>query len=188
VINEYLNRLSEISPLNEASRLMLSDYIQSKYFKKGDYILNYGEICKYIYFVEKGFIRIFYYKNGKDITEWFANDKQFFFSISSYFEQIPSKLFIEAIEDCEIIMLSKVGYEKLRKINLEIANLFVELLSISLIMSQKRMESLQFESAEQRYIKLLKEQPEILKKAPLQFIATFLGITKETLSRIRAKE
>ncbi len=184
---DYLNRLNEISPLSEDTKGLLSENLQSQEYKKGEYILNFGETCKHIYFVNKGFIRIFYYKNGVDITEWFASEKHFFFSISSYFNETPSKLIIEVIEDSEIIMQSKAGFEKLRKSNIEITNLYIELFSKSLIGSQKRMESIQFETAKERYQSLLVEKPSILKKVPLQFIATFLGITKETLSRIRTK-
>lgn len=187
MFSKYIDILNGVSPLSKESRIELSKYIHLKKVKKGDFLLNHGEICKHIYFVNKGFLRVFYFKNGKNITEWFANEKQFCFSIISYFEEIPSKLVIEAIQNSEIILLSKEGLGKLRKNNIEIANLFSELLAGSLIGSQIRMESLQFESAKQRYNNLLRDQPEILNKVPLQYIATFLGITQETLSRIRSQ-
>ena len=187
MFTEYLNGLQNVSPLSIESRTALLEHISQKDISKGDYLLKYDEMCKHIYFVKKGFVRIFYYKNGKNITEWFANENQYFLSITSYFNETPSKLVIEAIEDSEIILLSKAGLENLRKTNIEVANLMVEFFSGSLIHSQKRMESMQFETAKQRYAKLLEDQPEILNKVPLQFIATFLGITQETLSRIRAQ-
>ena len=130
----------------------------------------------------------FIIRMAKILPNGLAKKKTFFFSITSYFENAPSKLVIEAVEDCEIIMLSKEGTEKLRRSNIEIANLMIAFFSVSLILSQQRMESLQFETALQRYHKLLDEQPEILNKVPLQYIASFLGITQETLSRIRAKK
>ncbi len=188
MFSEYLNILNEVSPLSKESKKELSSYLYSKKIKKGDFLLNYGEVCKDIYFVNKGFLRIFYYKNGKNITEWFTNEKHFCFSINSYFEETPSNLIIEALEDSEIVFLSKEGLEKLRKINIEIANMMIAFFSNSLIFSQKRMESLQFETAKQRYNNLFRDQPEIFNKVPLQYIASFLGITKETLSRIRAQK
>ena len=187
MFTEYLNGLQNISTLSLESRTVLLKHISQKDISKGDYVLKYGEICKHIYYVNKGFIRIFYFKNGKNITEWFANEKEHFFSITSYFNETPSNLVIEVIEDSEIILLSKEGLEKLRKTNIEVANLMINFFSRSLILSQQRMESMQFETAKQRYAKLLEDQPEILNKVPLQFIATFLGITQETLSRIRAQ-
>lgn len=186
MFTEYLNVLDNYSPLSSESKAALSEHITLKKVSKGDFILKYGDICKHIYFVNKGFIRIFYYKHDKNITEWFADEKQFFFSITSYFNNVPSKLVIEAIEDCEIILLSKEGQDKLRRTNLQISNLIIQFFTVSLILSQKRMESLQFETAAQRYQKLLLDQPNILQKVPLQYVASFLGITQETLSRIRA--
>lgn len=185
-MSEYLNILNSISPLGPESQKEISEHISVKKVAKGGLILKYGEICRHIYFVNRGFIRIFYYKNGKDITEWFADEKQFFFSITSYFEQTPSELIIEAIEDCEIIQLSKEGQDRLRRTNLEISNLIIGFYSRSLILSQKRMDSIQFETASKRYQNLLEQQPNILHKVPLQHVASFLGITQETLSRIRA--
>jgi len=187
MFTEYLNVLHNVSPLSINSRKELLKYISKKEICKGESVLKQGEICKHIYFVNKGFVRIFYFKNGKNITEWFANEKQFFFSITSYFDEIPSNLVIEASEDSEIILMAKEGLEKLRKSNIEVANLMIAFISRSLILSQERMESIQFETAKDRYAKLLTEQPEILNKVPLQFVASFLGISQETLSRIRAK-
>lgn len=183
---EYLNTLNKISPLSPESREALSEHISVKKVPKGGFILNFGEVCRHIYFVHRGFVRIFYYKDGKEITEWFADEKQFFFSITSYFRSEPSQLIIEAIEDCEIILLSKEGQDRLRRTNLEISNLIIAFYTRSLILSQKRMDSIQFESAANRYHNLLEQQPNILHKVPLQHIASFLGITQETLSRIRA--
>ncbi len=186
MIANYFNDLHQVSPLSMESRKALSKHISVKKIPRGQYILKYEEICKHIYYVNKGLIRIFYYKNGKDITEWFADERQFFFSIISYFEQKGSQLIIETLEDSEIIFLSKEGQDALRKVNLEIANLIIQSFTYSLILSQKRMESLQFESAAKRYQNMLKDHPGIINKAPLQHVASFLGITQETLSRIRS--
>lgn len=184
---EYLKTLSSISPLCPETKEALLNYVSYREIQKGENLLSKGQVCRHIYFVQKGFLRIFYYKNGKNITEWFTNEKSFCFSISSYFLDAPSELIIEALEDSEIIALSKTGLEEMRKNNLEVANLMIQFFSGSLIASQKRMESIQFESAKKRYEHLLQEQPEIVHKVPLQNIASFLGITQETLSRIRAQ-
>lgn len=184
---EYLNKLSEYSPLSDATKSQLQPFISLKSLKKEEPLLKFGDVCKHIYYVKKGLVRIFYFKEGKEVTEWLTNENHFFFSISSFFECTPSDLIIEAIEDSQIIQLSKVGLDTLRKDNIEIANLMIEWISSSLVLSQNRMASIQFETAKQRYDNLLKMQPEILNRVPLQYIASFLGITQETLSRIRSK-
>ncbi len=185
--NEYLDILCAISLLSSETKENLSFHISHKKIPKGENLLKKGQVCRHIYFVQKGFLRIYYYKDGKDITEWFTSEKSFCFSISSYFSGNPSQLIIEALEDSEVIMLSKNGLEEMQKTNLEIAHLMIQFFSGSLIASQKRMDSIQFESAKKRYERLLHDQPEIIHKVPLQNIASFLGITQETLSRIRAR-
>ncbi len=187
IINEYLEILNNLNPLSSQTRELLLDCISTRTIPKGELLLKHGEVCEHIYYVDKGLMRIFYYKNNREITEWLASDKQFLFSICSYFEASPSKLIIEALEDSEVILLSKEKQEVLIKTNLEVANLMIKAFSYSLILSQKRMESLQFETAKERYINLMEQQPEIIRKVPMQYIASFLGITKETLSRIRSK-
>jgi len=183
---EYLNILDALHPLSPETKAELKKHISIQKVPKGEMILEFGSVCNHIYFVNQGVIRIFYFKEGKEITEWLADEKQFFFSIVSYFEDEPSRLIIEAIEDSEIVLLSKKGLESLKRSNLEVANLIIRFYSRSLILSQKRMDSLQFESASKRYLNLLRDQPNLIHKVPLQHVASFLGITQETLSRIRA--
>ena len=183
---DYFDILDGFYPLSPETKADLARHISTRQVRKGEMILEFGSVCDHIYFVNRGVIRIFYYKEGKEITEWLADEKQFFFSIVSYFEDRPSRLIIEAIEDCEIIQLPKEGLESLKRSNLEVANLIIGFYSTSLILSQKRMESLQFESASKRYQNLLREHPNLVGKVPLQHVASFLGITQETLSRIRA--
>lgn len=188
MFTEYLNKLAQFSPLSASSRVQLQECTSVKIIPKGNYILKHGDVCKHLYYINKGMARIFYYKNAKEITEWFADEKQFCFSITSYFNNTPSHLIIEAIEDCEVFFLSKVKQDPLNNTNIEIANMMIAALSSALILSQQRMDALQFQTAKQRYDALLKDHPEILRKAPLQYLASYLGITQETLSRIRAKK
>ncbi|MCX2681203.1 Crp/Fnr family transcriptional regulator [Galbibacter sp. EGI 63066] len=185
MFSAFLDILSDLSPLSDKSRNALLKHLSSKRIPKDSFILKHGEVCKHIYFIHKGFARTFYYKNGKEITEWFADEKGFSFSITSYFQEQPSKLVIECLEDSEVIYLPKKEMYELSYNHIDIAQLIIKMFSYSLMISQERMDSIQFETAKQRYDKLLKNQPEILQKVPLQYIASYLGITSETLSRIR---
>lgn len=187
MFTDYLDRLQRFSPLSQESKVQLTEHLSTKRLKKGELLLKQGAVCKHLYYIRKGIVRIFYYKNGRDITEWIASEAQFFFSIKSYFEQSPSRLMIEALEDSSIILLSREGTDALTKQNIEVANLLLQLFSGSLKLSQERMDSLQFETARTRYLNLLDQQPEILRKVPLHYVASFLGISQETLSRIRSK-
>lgn len=152
------------------------------------HVLREGQVADYIWFVEKGSIRIFYNKEGKEITEWIALDNQFFMSITSFFTRRPSKLIIQAIEPVSLWGIHYNDLMKLADTHHAIETLLRKMVTGSLMLSQDRMESIQFETALQRYQRLLQTSPGIIQRVPLQYIASFLGITKETLSRIRSMQ
>lgn len=181
----FKEAVTDISPLSDQAFQELEGITISKLLKQDDYVLRQDAICNSFYFVNKGMLRIYYLKDGRDITEWFAYDKNFCFSIISFFNKVPSKLIIQCIEDSEVLFIPKLELDRLATHNLEISKFYRLLLSRSLIASQFRIESIQFETALQRYQGLINSNPEIVRRAPLKYIASFLGITFETLSRIR---
>ncbi|MFI8379753.1 Crp/Fnr family transcriptional regulator [Leeuwenhoekiella sp. NPDC079379] len=187
MIDHFLNKLSGLSYLSDSTRDSLKPFVNVNNYDKGDFILRQEEICRELYYIHSGFAREYYFKKGKDVTEWFASTGSFCFSIESYFNEIPSNLIIEALEPSIVIVLSKEGLMGLGKNNIEISQLAMNFFSNSLIASQRRMESIHFQSAKERYLYLIEQQPKILQKVPLTHVASFLGITQETLSRIRAK-
>ena len=187
MIDAYLEILDAFSPLQEEARTLIESQISIKDIPKGDFILQEGSVCNHIYFLHSGFARQFYYKNGKEITEWFAASKEFCFSIESYFHQTPSKLMIQTLEDSTVIFLHRDAYMELSKIQSDLSQLAIKMFAESLVFSQRRMEHVLFESAKDRYVHLLETKPNIIQKVPLAYIASFLGITQETLSRIRGQ-
>jgi len=187
VIPQFLKRLDEFSTLSDATQAKLQEYISVVEVPKGEFILKHQEVCGYIFYIEAGFARQYYYKDGKEITEWFAGNREFCFSITSYFDGTPSNLLIEAVEDSTVIRLHRDGILQLSKTNPEIAQLAIQMFARSLKFSQLRTESILFQSARDRYLHLLDTKPYVIQKVPLAHIASFLGISQETLSRIRAK-
>jgi CRP-like cAMP-binding protein len=177
--------LKKYVSLSEESWCQLSEICAKKTFGKNDFVLKHEAVCNGIYFVSSGLLRNFYFKDNKEISEWFAFEHSFCFSIISYFNKVPSYLGIQCLEDSEIITISHDGLMKLKNENFEIANLAFALISGSLIASQQRMMSLQFETALQRYEHLLKAHNNMLQRIPLHYIASYLGVSAETLSRIR---
>ena len=178
--------LTSISSLTPGTMKVFTGSWESWTVPKDHFLLRENTVSDYIYFIEKGIARIYYHKNGKEITEWIAMDGQFFLSINSFFERKPSRLIIQTLEAA---VVSGIHYDQLMKLAAgyhEVETLFRKMMSGSLILSQYRMDSIQFESAQQRYKKLLQNNPEMIKRVPLSYIASFLGITLETLSRIRS--
>lgn len=178
--------IDHISKLSEETSKPFFKAWQHWVVPKDHFLVREREVCDYIFFIHKGVARIYYNKNEKEITEWIAMDEQFFFSITSFFQRTPSHLIIQTLEPSEVMGIHYNDLTRLAAEHHEIESLYRKMLSLSLILSQQRMDSIQFETAHQRYEKLIKNSPDIVKRVPLTYIASFLGVTLETLSRIRS--
>jgi len=154
-------------------------------FQKGEIILREGEICENIYWVAKGLVRQFYYKNEKELTEYMATEDNIVMSIESLFKEQPSSQQIVALEPTILFALPKkeLEHEAVRNVNIQM--LYRKILEESLIISQVHADMLRFESAQERYAKLVKRSPQLVLRAPLVYIASYLQMTPETLSRVR---
>lgn len=155
--------------------------------KKGATILHEGEICKHLYIVESGLIRQYFYKDGIDITEYFAWEIQGFVCIESFIENKPTKIIVEALEDCVIYGIQKDELNAASEKYREIEMLYRSLLELSLLISQRRMFSMLFETAKERYNHFMKVSPFLINRVPSMYIASYLGITPETLSRVKTQ-
>lgn len=155
-------------------------------FVRGDKIVDIGEVSDAIYYVERGMVREYYFKNNKSVTEYLAADGTIVMSIESLFREEPSKLVIEALEPTIVYLLPKNRLEEVALHNVNIQILYRKILEESLIISQRRADLLRFESAKDRYVKLCKLNPKVIMKAPLVYIASYLQMTPETLSRVRS--
>ena len=153
---------------------------------KGEQLMNEGDVCSFMYYVERGMVRQFYYKNGRDVTEHFSYEGRIVICIESFLKQEPSRLMVEALETSWVF---GIPYEKLMaliEVDKEMANLYRKILEHALISSQEHADSQRFENATERYVRLLKTKPEIVLRAPMVHVASFLQMTPETLSRVRA--
>ena len=155
-------------------------------FAKGEMILKDGEICENIYYIDKGLVRQFYFKNGKEVTEHLGEDRTIFMCIESLFREIPSHLQVEALEPSMVYALPKHRLESVALHNVNIQLLYRKILEESLILSQVHADLVRFETAGDRYKKMFKLMPQVVLRAPLVYIASYLQMTPETLSRVRA--
>lgn len=154
-------------------------------FARGEKVVESGDVSDAIYYVERGMVREFYFKNNKSVTEYLAADGTIVMSIESLFREEPSKLVIEALEPTLVYALPKKRLEEVALHNVNIQILYRKILEESLIISQRRADLLRFESAKDRYLKLCKLNPKVIMKAPLVYVASYLQMTPETLSRVR---
>jgi CRP-like cAMP-binding protein len=152
---------------------------------KGGQLMNEGDVSSFMYYVERGMVRQFYYKNGRDVTEHFSYEGRIVICIESFLKQEPSRLMVEALETSWVF---GIPYDKLMaliEVDKEMANLYRKILEHALISSQEHADSQRFENATERYVRLLKTKPEIVLRAPMVHVASFLQMTPETLSRVR---
>lgn len=182
VARELARRYSTMT--HEELDLLESILVPMKY-AKNEMILREGETCTNIYWVVKGLVRQFYYKNGKELTEYMATENNIAMCIESLFLEQPTHLQIKAIEPTVLIAIPKVELEAVAMKSVNIQILYRKILEESLILSQIHADMLRFESAQDRYQKLIKRQPQLVLRAPLVYIASYLQMTPETLSRVR---
>lgn len=178
----YFNQLLRISD-EEASAILAICRLRKA--KKREILEDIGSTSRVLYFMKSGVARTFYYKDGIDVTEYFALAGDFVTRIKSLISQAPSLKAIEMIEDGELIVIDMFKFFSLFDEFPNIERLYQVLLENAYLETVDRIESIQFNSARERYIALVNEH-DLIQKAPLKYLASYLGITPESLSRIRA--
>lgn len=182
-LRTYFERFYKISDGSFEKIKSISSVIS---LKKKEELQATGKTCKTIYFLKSGHARIYYLKDGIDITDSFILENNMIVRVESLFQNQPSKKAIEVLEDSEIIAIDAQKLFDLYDISHEIERLFRKIFEQSHVETINRIESLQFHSAEERYKNLISIHPEIIQRVPLKYIASFLGITQVSLSRIRS--
>jgi CRP-like cAMP-binding protein len=183
----FFNLLKDKMQLSPKSREAFLSVMRNEDYSKGHVLVKPGTVCPSIFFVEKGLTRTFYYKDGKDVTDWFSPENTIGCSIVSFTTQQPDRRGIELLEDSSFWTLDYHDLEMLCDQHHEIERFTRLITAYGMLLIQERFDELHFATAAERYKKLLDHQPAILQRAPLGMIASYLGITQETLSRIRSQ-
>ncbi len=165
---------------------ILESIIVPQKYAKGEMILKEGEICRQFLYIDKGLVRQFYFKHGKEVTEHLGQEHTIVMCIESLFKEEPTRLQVEALEPTTVYALPKADLERVAMHNVNIQILYRKILEESLITSQIHADLVRFETAQDRYKKLCKLCPQVVLRAPLVYIASYLQMTPETLSRVRA--
>ena len=154
---------------------------------KNEYLLNEGKICRHLYFVQQGALRGYYTLDGKEITHWFGFEKDFVTSFHSFITQEPAVENIQLLEGSVLWVISKETLSELFNRYHEIERLVRIAYEKYYIRLEERFVNAHFKTATERYENLLQQTPHLLERVPLGYIASYLGISQETLSRIRGK-
>lgn len=176
--------ISKYVDLSEAELEEITNKFKSKVIKKNSYLLRQGETCKDLVFVKKGCLRLYYLKDGIEISVWFAFQHSSAIEIYSFISENPSNYFLQATEDSKVLYLPKAELNKLYQYQPKMQEMmrnFWEDVILNLI---NRFTALQKDSAEERYLDLL-NKPDYLETIPQKYLASFIGVTPTSLSRIR---
>lgn len=184
--SEILNLIeANYSPLTSECKQDLINSIKLVSFNKGEIIVKEGQYADKVYFIVQGSARAYYLKDGKDISDWFAFENEFISSIVSFFGEEPSPHFIEFVEQSTVLEISRSSVEDLSVKYHDFERLIRVVVTKVMLSQQERISSILFHTAEQRYKHILSIRPDIIHRIPLMHIASYLGMTLETLSRVR---
>ena len=186
--NNLLHILNSVHPISEKLKLELNKKLHKKAVKKKEFILIEDEICKNIYFIQSGFFKAFHLQNGKEIVQWFMKENDFIISVNSFYKQVPSYEFIQATESSIVHFISYNDLQALYKVFTEFNITGRILTEYYYALSEERLFSMRKQKAEDRYNFLLEVHPEIIQNANRTDIASYLGISLETLSRMKRRK
>jgi len=178
---------SFIPDISQQELRFVSSLHEIKSFKKGEELLSPGMDCSWVGFVNLGILRVFHSVEGKEFINQFYFPGSIATEITSFNTMNPTRMYIDVVKDCEIAELSRAGLAKMQTEFPKVMNMVSAYTTKVLIGYLDRYSSLLLDSAETRYLKLLKERPELIQQVPLYMVASYLGITPEALSRVRNK-
>lgn len=174
----------QVLPQNELD--LLDDLVTFRKLKKGALLLTENQVCNEIYFIKKGILRSYFFNHqGDEITNCFAFENEFMASFSSFITQNNAEENLQVLADTELQVLSRESLEKLYQLGIHWQEIGRKLTEMEYVTLQKRMISFQKLSGTQRYEELYQNHQKYLQLIPLQYLASYLGVTPRHLSRIR---
>ena len=185
-MEQLFQYFKQFNPLSKEAGHAIAEISSIVTIKKNKDLQPIGHTCKTIYFIKKGVARIYYLMDGIDITEGFFFENSIIARVESLFTGKPSRKAIQILEDAEIIAINAGQLFKLYDRFPEIERLFRKIFEAAYVDTVNRIEGIQFHPAEERYNALLNEAPNVLMRVPLKYVASYLGITQVSLSRIRS--
>ena len=187
-MNALFHNIKSLLHLSKAAQEALNQKIQKIEFKKGDFLVKEGALCQHLFFLEQGCLRGYYYLDAKEVTHWFGFENDFVTSFHSFITRKPSIENIQILEDSILWSIGKDSLEQLYTDFPEIERLGRLACEQYYIRLEDRYVSSQFKTAAERYNDLLETKSDLVQRLPLGYIASYLGISQETLSRIRGKK
>lgn len=186
MFDRFFGAIVQFAPLSEESINALAAHLRQVEYPKGHVLVEPDTTCHYLYFVERGLTRTFYYKDGKDVTDWISAENSFAVSLISFITAKPDRRGIALLEPSVFNAIHRNDLEMLCAKHHDIERMVRHLVNSGLVQLQQKFDDQHFATALERYQNLTVNHPTYLRRVPLGMIASYLGITQETLSRIRA--
>lgn len=182
---ELIKLLDSIFPLSDELKTQLSFYLKSEQVRKKMHLLKEGQVCNYIYFIQQGLVRSYYIRDANEVNCWFMKEGDIIISVDSFYKKKPSLEYIQAIEDTTVYFIHYDELQLLYKRFMEFNVVGRVLTEKYYQLSEERLLSMRKQKASERYEFLVAHHPAIVERVPKKFIASYLGITVETLGRIK---
>jgi len=185
----FLNAIasSEGWPLSSECLSYLRKIIKKRSIKQDEYLLSAGEVCTNLYFIQKGLLKCYYILRKKEVSDWFFGEGETVVSIDSFYDQVASNDFIQALEDCELFYVTYEEYLHLNKTFIEFNVVGRYLTNKYLRIWHQQARNIRMMTAEERYAFLLDKHPELIMRVPIRDLASYLDMSRETLSRMRGR-
>lgn len=188
IIPPHLTALfNSIGEMTHEAKIDVERFLEHKVFKKKEIILTPGQICRYIYFIDKGMARSFYQDDGKEVTSWFMAENDVIISVKSFFRQESSDEYIQALEELSLYFISYENLQFLYEKHPSFATIGRRLTEFYYIKSEERLQNIRKKDAFDRYLFLLSNHQDIVQRVSSRIISSYLNIAEETLSRLRAR-
>jgi CRP-like cAMP-binding protein len=181
-----INYLLQFGQLNPQQIALIQSKARVREIKKDEYYAEAGKIAREVAFLTEGIIRICYYnQQGEEITKYFVDENNFMVDINSYQQGIPSSEYAQAVTDCRLIVLSKDAMRELSMTIIGWDDIISKITTKALAEKVNKISTMMSEDATERYLQFFNRFPALANRIPLSYLASYLGITPSSLSRIR---
>ena len=185
-MKEFINYALQFGNLNPQQIELISKKATVLELLKDDYYLEAGQISRQFGFIIEGIARVSYYNNkSEEITKYFIDENNILVDLESFENQIPSIAYVLAITDCKIVVFSKTDWQELLNTIIGWDTIVHKIISKALLQKVERISSIIAQDATSSYLAFLKKYPNLANRIPLSYLASYLGITQSSLSRIR---
>ncbi len=186
-MQQLLQHINSYFPLSSEVQQSLASCFKETVLSKEKYIVRKGQTCSQLYFLEQGAVRGFYQAESKEITHWFGFENNFITSFYSFTTGKPAVEYIQLLEDSLLWSISKKDMIKLCSQYHDVERLVRIAYETYYVRLEERFVNSHFKTASELYENLLKQAPHIVERVPLGYIASYLGMSQETLSRVRSR-